>query len=84
MVHKQPDAPLRPEDCHTDEQKWAYVHMLRKRWAAMGDNPSAILDFPAPIEGMWWTHPEAGTSQGWKRIRDDGLNLIDPGEQQDE
>jgi hypothetical protein len=84
MARKRPDIPLRPEDCVTDEQKWAYVHQLRKRWAAMGEKPSEILDFPMPDERMWWTHPEAGTPQGWKRIQDDGRNLIDPGEQQDE
>jgi hypothetical protein len=71
MVRKQPKPELRPEDCHTDEQKWEYVHMLRKRWAAMGDKPSEILDFPMPDE-RWWTHPESGTPQGWKRICDDG------------
>jgi hypothetical protein len=80
---KQKSAELKPEDCVTDEQKWAHVHMLRKRWAAMGDKPSEILDFPMPDE-RWWTHPEAGTPQGWKRIQDDGLNLIDHEGRQDE
>jgi hypothetical protein len=39
------------------EEKYAYQAELRKRWEAMGDKPSAILDFPLPDPDKFWTDP---------------------------
>jgi hypothetical protein len=45
-------------DIHASlEEKLAYQRNLRQRWENMGDKPSAILDFPMPDPGRFWTDP---------------------------
>jgi hypothetical protein len=46
-----------PDADAPDDVKYRYQKELRRRWEAMGDLPSAILDFPLPDPERWWTHP---------------------------
>jgi hypothetical protein len=49
------------------EVKLAYQRELQRGWQAMGDLPSAILDFPLPDPERWWTDPHGIDPESYQR-----------------
>jgi hypothetical protein len=55
---KLSDDDIKLEDVHTLADQIRYSQQLARKWEALSELPSAILDFPLPIPGKPWTHPE--------------------------
>jgi hypothetical protein len=70
---KLSDDEIKLEDVHTLSDQIAYSQMLSRKWEAMSELPSAIWDFPMPVPGKSWTHPEfaAHIAQRQKKKRYD-------------